>query len=78
MTNRCHAVKEFLSLGEFALGGKGGIFNPYVALRAWTGTPGQYQVFRLSAQNENVRFVQSRNVRFHGWLGALWKRSESP
>src|ERR1039458_281594 len=22
---------------------------------------------RMSLQNENVRFVQSRNVRFHGW-----------
>ena len=32
----------------------------------------------LSAQNENVLFVQSRNVRFHGWPRALWKRSESP
>jgi hypothetical protein len=30
-----------------------------------------------SPQNENVRFVQSRNVRFHGWPRALWKRSES-
>ena len=24
----------------------------------------------MSAQNENVLFVQSRNVRFHGWPGA--------
>jgi hypothetical protein len=32
----------------------------------------------LSLQNENVRFEQSRNVRFHRWPGALWKRSESP
>jgi hypothetical protein len=31
----------------------------------------------VSPQNENVRFVQSRNVRFHGWPRALWKRSES-
>src|ERR1700674_3471322 len=29
-------------------------------------------------QNENVRFVQSRNVRFHGWPRGLWKRSGSP
>src|SRR6202043_1344271 len=28
----------------------------------------------LSAQNENVRFVQSRNVRFHGWPRAPWRR----
>jgi hypothetical protein len=27
-------------------------------------------------QNENVRFEQSRNVRFHRWPRALWKRSE--
>src|SRR2546429_3840010 len=32
----------------------------------------------LSPQNENVRFVQSRNVRFHGWPRAPWKRSASP
>src|ERR1700730_8989071 len=32
---------------------------------------------RLSPQNENVRFVQSRNVRFHGWPRGRWKRSES-
>ncbi len=31
----------------------------------------------LSLQNENVRFVQSRNVRFHGCPRAPWKRSES-
>src|SRR5438132_8604403 len=31
----------------------------------------------LSPQNENVRFVQSRNVRFHGWPRAPWKRSAS-
>ena len=33
---------------------------------------------QVSPQNENVRFVQSRNVRFHGWTRAPWKRSESP
>src|ERR1700719_4339186 len=31
----------------------------------------------VSPQNENVRFVQSRNVRFHGWPRPPWKRSES-
>ena len=31
----------------------------------------------MSLQSENVRFVQSRNVRFHGWPRGLWKRSES-
>jgi hypothetical protein len=31
----------------------------------------------LSPQNENVRFVQSRNVRFHGGPRAPWRRSES-
>ena len=31
---------------------------------------------RLSPQNENILFVQSRNVRFHGWPRAPWKRSE--
>ena len=38
-------------------------------------TPNQSPV---SLQNENVRFVQSRNVRFHGWPRGLWKRSGSP
>jgi hypothetical protein len=33
---------------------------------------------KLSLQNDNVRFEQSRNVRFHRWLRALWKRSELP
>ena len=28
----------------------------------------------MSAQNESVRFVQSRNVRFHGWTRAPWRR----
>ena len=32
----------------------------------------------VSLQSENVRFVQSRNVRFHGWLEAAWKRSAWP
>jgi hypothetical protein len=32
----------------------------------------------MSPQNENVRFVQSRNVRSHGWPRGLWKRSGSP
>jgi hypothetical protein len=37
----------------------------------------QRQLDALSAQNENVLFVQSRNVRFHGWPRAAWKRSVS-
>src|SRR2546427_65943 len=31
----------------------------------------------LSQQNENVRFVQSRNVRFHPGQEGGWNRSES-
>ena len=27
----------------------------------------------MSLQSENVRFVQSRNVRFHGWPRGLWR-----
>src|SRR6266446_3386793 len=30
---------------------------------------------QVSLQSENVRFAQSRNVRFHGWPRAAWKRS---
>jgi hypothetical protein len=36
------------------------------------------QVQSLSLHNENVRFEQSRNVRFHRWPRPLWKRSELP
>ena len=32
---------------------------------------------RTVAAKENVLFVQSRNVRFHGWPRTPWKRSES-
>ena len=32
----------------------------------------------MSPQNENVRFVQSRNVRFHEGPEVPWKRSEWP
>src|SRR2546429_9527773 len=32
----------------------------------------------LSPQNENVRFVQSRNVRFNGWPRSPWKGSARP
>src|SRR6266704_2550915 len=36
---RCR-VKAFLSLGEFAHDATAGIFNDYVALQVWAGTPG--------------------------------------
>jgi hypothetical protein len=32
-------VKPFLSLGEFAQDAAAEIFNPYLALQAWAGTP---------------------------------------
>jgi hypothetical protein len=35
-----HLVKAIPSLGEFAQGTAAEIFNPYVALQAWAGTPG--------------------------------------
>jgi len=31
----------------------------------------------MSLQNENVRFVQRRNVRFHGWPSSLFLRRRS-
>src|SRR5436190_13199530 len=37
---RCR-VKAFLSLGEFAHDATAGIFNDYVALQVWAGTPGR-------------------------------------
>src|SRR5258708_40155745 len=39
LTLRSRRVKAFLSLGEFAHDATAGIFNDYVALRVWAGTP---------------------------------------
>src|SRR6266513_2046810 len=39
ITLRIRRVKAFLSLGEFAHDATAGIFNDYVALQAWAGTP---------------------------------------
>src|SRR5436190_5408807 len=41
ITLRRHRVKAFLSLGEFAHDATAGIFNDYVALQVWAGTPGE-------------------------------------
>src|SRR6266576_2679631 len=40
ITLRSRRVKAFLSLGEFAHDATAGIFNDYVALQVWAGTPG--------------------------------------
>src|SRR6266550_6768351 len=39
ITLRSRRVKAFLSLGEFAHDATAGIFNDYVALQVWAGTP---------------------------------------
>src|SRR2546429_674460 len=39
ITLRRRRVKAFLSLGEFAHDATAGIFNDYVALQVWAGTP---------------------------------------
>src|SRR5436853_960628 len=39
ITLRIRRVKAFLSLGEFAHDATAGIFNDYVALQVWAGTP---------------------------------------
>src|SRR6266550_9644441 len=41
LTLRRRRVKAFLSLGEFAHDATAGIFNDYVALQVWAGTPGR-------------------------------------
>src|SRR6266576_1053094 len=41
ITLRSRRVKAFLSLGEFAHDATAGIFNDYVALQVWAGTPGK-------------------------------------
>src|SRR5882762_4978847 len=43
LTLRSRRVKAFLSLGEFAHDATAGIFNDYVALQVWAGTPGGIQ-----------------------------------
>src|SRR5438132_2375662 len=39
ITLRSSRVKAYLSLGEFAHDATAGIFNDYVALQVWAGTP---------------------------------------
>src|SRR5438046_285623 len=41
LTLRRRRVKAFLSLGEFAHDATAGIFNDYVALQVWAGTPAE-------------------------------------
>src|SRR6266566_7517893 len=43
ITLRRRRVKAFLSLGEFAHDATAGIFNDYVALQVWAGTPARSQ-----------------------------------
>ena len=42
-------VKPFLSLGEFAQDAAAEIFNPYLALQAWAGTPGSCQDVKVES-----------------------------
>src|SRR6266571_4550965 len=49
ITLRRRRVKAFLSLGEFAHDATAGIFNDYVALQVWAGTPG------MRLKNEECR-----------------------
>src|SRR5438445_10481225 len=43
ITLRRRRVKAFLSLGEFAHDATAGIFNAYVRLQVWAGTPARSQ-----------------------------------
>src|SRR5882672_1176142 len=47
LTLRSRRVKAFLSLGEFAHDATAGIFNDYVALQVWAGTPGYWRVLAM-------------------------------
>src|SRR5207253_5694331 len=42
ITLRSSRVKAYLSLGEFAHDATAGIFNDYVALQVWAGTPAEF------------------------------------
>src|SRR6266704_4504278 len=52
ITLRIRRVKAFLSLGEFAHDATAGIFNDYVALQVWAGTPALDQAILTEFINE--------------------------
>jgi len=43
-------VQPFVRWGEFAQGTEAEIFNPYVALQAWAGTPAVLPTVRVLAR----------------------------
>src|SRR6266850_5435837 len=57
LTLRSRRVKAFLSLGEFAHDATAGIFNDYVALQVWAGTPGEKEGRRLERRRPPGRCV---------------------
>src|SRR6266478_5333130 len=59
LTLRSRRVKAFLSLGEFAHDATAGIFNDYVALQVWAGTP--ESTWRVIEHIERIEPQQFRN-----------------
>src|SRR6266550_2768349 len=60
ITLRSRRVKAFLSLGEFAHDATAGIFNDYVALQVWAGTPAN-EPTNLGKSRQAFRNRNSRN-----------------
>src|SRR5437773_10477524 len=55
ITLRRRRVKAFLSLGEFAHDATAGIFNDYVALQVWAGTPAGFGTDGSSTRGRTLR-----------------------
>src|SRR5256884_916239 len=64
ITLRSRRVKAFLSLGEFAHDATAGIFNDYVALQVWAGTPGSVSGLYLTME---FKFFRHNNCCLH-WI----------
>src|SRR5947199_2542668 len=78
---RCR-VKAFLSLGEFAHDATAGIFNDYVALQVWAGTPGSSGVPLLARAEFGEALADprgnARSARGRQRKGQLVIESKSP
>src|SRR5438132_13747352 len=61
ITLRSSRVKAYLSLGEFAHDATAGIFNDYVALQVWAGTPVRRSIRVESSGTTGPRRIRKTN-----------------
>src|SRR6266850_1734758 len=71
LTLRSRRVKAFLSLGEFAHDATAGIFNDYVALQVWAGTPATRLAALLGRAPGSPRPLQKTNAQAVCFLSPL-------